>query len=66
MRPRKTDRHLPACVYLRHGAYWLVKRGKWTRLGADLATALAEYARTQAHEQGSVPAIIEVQYFPAT
>lgn len=59
MRPRKTDRHLPACVYLRHGAYWLVKRGKWTRLGADLATALAEYARTQAHEQGSMPAIIE-------
>lgn len=59
MRPRKKDRHLPSCVYLRHGAYWLVRRGKWTRLGGDLTTALAEYARAQAHEQGSMPAIID-------
>jgi integrase len=46
-RPRKRDRHLPACVYLRHGAFWLVKQGKWTRLAAadDLAGALREYAR---------------------
>lgn len=64
MRPRKRDRHLPACVYLRHGAYWLVKRGKWTRLGSDLTAALAEYARHQAHEQGSMPAIID-QALPA-
>lgn len=33
MRPRTKDRHLPKCVYLRHGAFWLVKRGAWTRLG---------------------------------
>lgn len=47
-RPRKKDRYLPACVYLRHGAYWLVKQGKWTRLAPrdDLAGALREYART--------------------
>lgn len=46
-RPRKRDRHLPACVYLRHGAYYYVKAGKWTRLGPadDLKGALAEYAR---------------------
>lgn len=44
MRPRKKDRHLPACMYHRHGAYWLVKDGKWRRLAADLPTALAEYA----------------------
>ena len=50
-RPRKKDRHLPACVFQRHGAIWYVKRGKWTRLGptSDLAGALAEYARIQAH-----------------
>lgn len=45
MRPRKKDRHLPACVYLKHGAYFLVKLGKWTRLGDDLRSALAAYAR---------------------
>lgn len=47
VRPRKTDRHLPPCVYAKHGAYWLVKAGKWTRLGpaTDLAAALREYAR---------------------
>lgn len=36
MRPRKKDRHLPRCVYFKHGAYWLVKGGKWERLGAEL------------------------------
>ena len=64
MRPRKKDRHLPSCVYLRHGAHWLVKRGKWIRLGADLTTALAEYARHQAHEHGGMPEVID-QALPA-
>lgn len=36
MRPRKKDRHLPACVYHKHGAYWLVRKGKWERLGKEL------------------------------
>lgn len=45
MRPRKSDRHLPPCVYRKHGAYWLVRKGRWTRLGADLPVALALYAR---------------------
>lgn len=59
MRPRQKDRHLPSCVYLRHGAYWLVKRGKWTRLAADLPAALAEYARIVSHPAGGMPALIE-------
>lgn len=59
MRPRKTNRHLPPCVYLRHGAYWYVKRGHWTRLGADLHSALAEYARIISHTAGRMPALIE-------
>ena len=44
MRPRKKDRHLPPCVYVKHGAYWHVRAGKWTRLGADLPEALRQYA----------------------
>lgn len=52
MRPRGRDRHLPACVYPRHGAYWYVKRGKWTRLGTTLAQALAEYAKIIAPPSG--------------
>lgn len=45
MRPRKSDRHLPACMYFRHGAYYLVKRGEWRRLSANLSDALAQHAR---------------------
>lgn len=44
-RPRKKPSPLPPCVYHRHGAYWYVKAGKWTRLGSDLSTSLAAYAR---------------------
>lgn len=39
-RPRRYDRHLPPRLYHRHGAYWHVVGGRWTRLAADLATAL--------------------------
>lgn len=44
-RPRKKDRHLPACMYYRHGAFYLVRRGAWRRLGTDLQASLREYAR---------------------
>jgi integrase len=43
-RPRKKDKHLPPCVHYRHGAYYLIKEGKWKRLGTELGTALATYA----------------------
>lgn len=52
MRPRGRDKHLPRCVYERHGAYWYVKRGKWTRIGTTLQQALAEYARIMAPVTG--------------
>ena len=45
MRRRKTDKHLPSCVYLKHGAFWYVKNGKWTRLHEKLPEALSAYAR---------------------
>lgn len=59
MRPRKLQRHLPACVYQKHGAFWYVKRGKWLRLGADLDQSLAEYARLQQQKLGGMPALIQ-------
>ena len=59
MRPRKKDRHLPPCVYLKHGAYWLVKKGKWTRLGAELPEALQSYAKAVAPEAPGMPGLID-------
>lgn len=45
MRPRKKDRHLPPCMYLKHGAYYLVRKGKWERLDSDFQGALLAYAK---------------------
>jgi hypothetical protein len=60
MRPRKRDRHLPPCVYQRHGAYYLVRRGKWISLGRDLPAALAQYARQIAPAaRGSIGKLID-------
>lgn len=59
MRPRKKDRHLPSCVYPRHGAYWLVKRRVWTRLGTTLGEALSEYARIHAEPTGGLDKFVD-------
>lgn len=59
MRPRKHNRNLPPCVYLRHGAYYLVKSGKWTRLSADLPAALVEYARLNQQPKGGMAELID-------
>ncbi|MHA6195573.1 tyrosine-type recombinase/integrase [Pseudomonas wadenswilerensis] len=48
MKPRKKDRHLPPCMYHKHGAYYLVKKGKWTRLDTDYQAALIAYAKAVA------------------
>ena len=48
-RHRTHDKHLPRGVYLKHGAYYLVRyeagRKRWTRLGSEYSTALAALAR---------------------
>ena len=44
-RPRKQNRDLPACVYLKHGSYFFVKNGKWRNLGKDKKAALNEYIK---------------------
>lgn len=60
MRPRKKDRHLPACMYQKHGAYYLVRKGKWERLGTDLQDVLLVYAkRMTAGTQGGMPDLID-------
>jgi integrase len=59
MRPRKKDRALPHCVYLKHGAYYYVKGGKWTRLGSDLRKALEEHARLVTQPRGGMAKAIE-------
>lgn len=59
MRPRKHNRHLPPCVYLRHGSYWHVKAGKWTNLGRSLPSALAAYGRMLEEPTGEMPSLID-------
>lgn len=46
-------------MYEKHGAFYLVRRGKWTRLGGDLHTALMEYARAVAKPADGVPDLID-------
>ena len=45
-------------MYRRHGAYWLVRQGKWTRLGADLPSALEAYGRLLAPPKGSMDTLV--------
>lgn len=59
MRPRGRDKHLPPCVYHRHGAYWHVKRKVWTRLGNTLPAALAEYARIISPPSGACDDLLD-------
>ena len=59
MRPRKSDPHLPRCIYHRHGAYYLVRRGKWIPLGRDLSIALAEYGRRLETPKGGMGQLID-------
>jgi hypothetical protein len=42
---RKTNKHLPRRMYLKHGCYWYVDReNKWHKLGTDYTAALVRYA----------------------
>lgn len=62
-RPRKSKGPYPPCFYSKHGAFYLVRNNKWTRLGADLSLALAEYGRLMEGEKlGGMPKAIEDHY----
>jgi hypothetical protein len=43
---------------MKHGAYYLVRNKKWTRLGSDLHQALVEYARLVSQSGGTMPQLI--------
>lgn len=63
MRPRKSNRHLPPRVYEKNGAFYYVHQNKWTRLAADLPTALLEYGNIistpgESHNEG-MPQLID-------
>jgi integrase len=58
-RPRKKDRDLPACVYRKHGAYYLVRKGKWKRIGTTLTDALAAYAEVMEAPRGGMDTLID-------
>lgn len=58
-RPRKKNRHLPRCVYEKHGAFWYVRKGKWTRIGGTLREALATYAALYESPTGGVSELID-------
>lgn len=59
MRPRTKNRHLPPCIYKRGPSYYLVKGGKWERLGTNLATVLAEYGRRLEQPAGGMADLID-------
>ncbi len=62
-RPRKSKGPYPPCFYLKSGAFYLVKKNKWTHLGRDLSLALAEYGRLmEADKVGGMPQAIEDFY----
>jgi integrase len=54
---------LPPCVYLKHGAYWLVKQNKWTRLCSEkhglpaMYRALANLTDAE-HMRDFMPAVV--------
>ena len=62
MRPRKTNRHLPPCVYQKHGAYYYVKAGRWHPLGRDLREVLTQYARLSTAQTSGMVRLIEDAY----
>ena len=49
-------------MYLKHGRYWLVKKGKWADLGTHLPSALAEYGRRLTAKQGGMADLIDAAY----
>jgi integrase len=59
-KPRKSNPlGLPPCVYWKNGAFHLVKRSKWTRLGKDRRTALMAHARLTAPAEGAMAKLID-------
>lgn len=57
-RPRKQNRELPACVYLKSGSYYFVKNNRWRNLGRDKKTALVEYVKLLDKPTDGMPGLV--------
>lgn len=57
---RKSNKHLPRRMYLKHGAYWYVDRqNKWHRLAEGYAEALKRYAALLSDtETGTIESLV--------
>lgn len=58
-RPRKKSRHLPPCVHEKHGAFYYVKKNKWTLIGKNLTDALIEYSRIVDTPKGGMDKLVD-------
>lgn len=58
-RPRKTNRHLPAKMYFKHGRHWYVSGGKWRPLDPDFQKALGEYGSLVATPRGGMGELVD-------
>lgn len=57
-RPRKSNPHnLPPFVHEKHGGFYLVRDGKWTRLGNNVADAIAEFAKWMGSTKVGAPVV---------
>ncbi len=54
------NRDLPPRCYWKNGAYWHVRRNKWTRLGKTWAAAGREYERLERLGDGGLDEIIDL------
>lgn len=61
-RKRKKDNHLPACMYYKHGSYYLVKSGAWLNLGKDLPDALHAYANALANPANTMEELLLIAH----
>lgn len=50
-RQRKSNRHLPRGMLIKHGAYYLKRANKWIRLSDEYGPALIKYAELVAERQ---------------
>jgi integrase len=59
MRPRKKNRNLPERMFLNHGRYYYVLRGKWHPLSKDYAEALIQYSKHTSSQGNGMAALID-------
>lgn len=59
MRPKRIDKDLPSCVYRKHGAIYLVSKGKWIRLGKTVPQALLALSKRMDTSDEKMPGLLQ-------